>query len=83
MNNEELYNYIQQLEARIDSLQREVDDLYHENVGTTNELYEIHNRIDMITHTVSTPQYDPQPVVDSPQGVTFTASDFMPMPYNT
>ena len=81
MNNEELYNYIQQLEARIDSLQREVDDLYHENVGTTNELYEIHNRIDALSR--NTVQYDPQPVVDSPQSVTFTASDFMPMPYNT
>lgn len=69
-----IIEYIQRLEAKIDSLQREVDDLYQENVGTTNTLYEIHNRIDMISNT---PQVLPQPAVDSPRGVTFSEADFL------
>lgn len=75
MTNEELYDRIQQLEAKIDALQHEVDYLYHENVSTTNELYEMHNRFDALSR--STLQYDPQPAVDTPQRVTFTEADFL------
>lgn len=75
MNNEELYDYIQRLEARIESLQREVDELYRENIETSNTLYEIHNRIDMLSPTM--PQMLPQHAVDSPRGVTFDESDFL------
>jgi hypothetical protein len=74
MTTEELYVHIKKLEDRIDTMQNEIDHLYHESVGTTNELYELHNRIDMMD---STPHYAPQPVVDSPKTVTFTAEDFI------
>ena len=74
MTNEELYDYIKHLEQRIDALQREVDDLYRENIETSNVLYEIHNRIDMIN---SIPQHIPQPVVDSTRSGTFTEADFL------
>lgn len=75
MDNQELYDYIQRLESRIESLQREVDELYRENIETANTLYEIHNRIDMLSPTP--PQSFPQPAVDSPRGVTFSEVDFL------
>lgn len=70
----DIIEYIQSLETRIEALQREVDNLYQENIETSNSLYEIHNRIDMISNT---PQVLPQYAVDSPRSVTFDESDFL------
>jgi len=75
-----LATHISQLEARIDALQREVDQLYQENIETTNVLYEIQNRIDMLsTNNVETNSREWSNAlndVDRSNSVTWTATDF-------
>jgi len=85
-----LATHISQLEARIDALQREVDQLYQENIETTNVLYEIQNRIDVLyeiqnridmlsTNNVETNSREWSNAlndVDRSNSVTWTATDF-------
>jgi len=76
-----LATHISQLEARIDALQREVDQLYQENIETTNVLYEIQNRIDMLsTNNVETNSREWTNAlsgVDRSNSVTWNATDFV------
>lgn len=59
---------------KIEALQNELNYLYHENVETTNRLYELENRIDSLSTPVA--QYNPVPV-DTRKTVTFTEADFI------
>lgn len=51
MNYDNLLEYIQKLESRIEKIE-------NENVGTTNELYRIENRIDDIINSLPYDTYD-------------------------
>jgi cell division protein FtsB len=68
---------ILELEKKIDSLQREVDDLYQENLNIVNLIYELRQKIDLIESQNQYETLQTSPVVDSPRTVTFTEQDFI------
>ena len=68
---------ILELEKKIDSLQREVDDLYQENLRVVNLVYELRQKIDLIESHNQYETLQTSPVVDSPRTVTFTEQDFL------
>lgn len=47
-NIEELYQRIEELEVLVSRLEDQVEYLIRENIGTTNELYELQNRLDIL-----------------------------------
>lgn len=50
INLEELHQRIEDLETLVSHLEDRIDYLTQENVGTTNELYELQNRLDILNH---------------------------------
>lgn len=47
---EELYQRIEELEILVYNLEDTINHLSRENIETTNELYEIQNKLDILDH---------------------------------
>lgn len=49
-NIEELYQRLEELEVLVYNLEDTINHLARENIETTNELYEIQNKLDILDH---------------------------------
>lgn len=49
-NIEELYQRLEELEVLVYNLKDTINHLARENIETTNELYEIQNKLDILDH---------------------------------
>lgn len=71
------FDKIKTLEEKINSLQREVDDLYQENINFMNLISELTEKINKNTTQENNYIQYQEPVVDSKRTVTFTEQDFL------